>query len=110
MFYISLTSTGIKRFFETKFLDLIEVFKNQYDYILINGSPVLKLDNIFLEVSDKVVIPTFLDNVTTKGMVNLIEEVGVNTSPFKIDLYKTHIELFEGKEALEKFKDRYSIK
>ena len=78
LFYVPLTSTGIKRTFETRFLDVIEVFKRQYDYILIDGSPVLKLDNIFLEVSDKVVIPTFLDNVTTKGMINLIKEVGVN--------------------------------
>ena len=78
LFYIPLTSTGIKRTFESKFLDVIEVFKTQYDYILIDGSPVLKLDNIFLEVSNKVVIPTFLDNVTTKGMINLIKEVGVD--------------------------------
>ncbi|MEI6857489.1 ParA family protein [Psychrilyobacter sp.] len=78
LFYIPLTSTGIKRTFETRFLDVIEIFKTQYDYILIDGSPVLKLDNIFLEVSDKVVIPTFLDKVTTKGMINLIREVGVN--------------------------------
>jgi len=78
LFYIPLTSTGIKRTFETRFLDVIEVFKKQYDYILIDGSPVLKLDNIFLEVSDKVVIPTFLDNITTKGMVNLINEIGVD--------------------------------
>jgi chromosome partitioning protein len=76
LFYIPLTSTGIKRTFETRFLDVIEIFKTQYDYILIDGSPVLKLDNIFLEISDKVVIPTFLDNVTTKGMINLIKEVG----------------------------------
>ena len=76
LFYVPLTSTGIKRTFESKFLDVIEVFKTQYDYILIDGSPVLKLDSIFLEVSDKVIIPTFLDNVTTKGMINLIEEVG----------------------------------
>jgi len=78
LFYIPLTSTGIKRTFETRFLDVIEVFKKQYDYILIDGSPVLKLDNIFLEVSDKVIIPTFLDKVTTHGMVNLINEIGVN--------------------------------
>lgn len=78
LFYVPLTNTGIKRTFESRFLDVIEVFKNQYDYILIDGSPVLKLDNIFLEVSDKVVIPTFLDNVTTKGMINLIKEVGVD--------------------------------
>ena len=78
LFYIPLTSTGIKRTFETRFLDVIEIFKTQYGYIFIDGSPVLKLDNIFLEVSDTVVIPTFLDNVTTKGMINLIKEVGVD--------------------------------
>ncbi|MEI6857265.1 ParA family protein [Psychrilyobacter sp.] len=78
LFYVPLTSTGIKRTFEPRFLDVIKNFKNQYDYILIDGSPVLKLDNIFLDVSDKVVIPTFLDNVTTKGMINLIKEVGVD--------------------------------
>lgn len=77
LLYIPLTTTRIKSTFENKFLKLIEIFKKQYDYILIDGSPVLKLDDIFLNVSDKVVIPTFLDNVTTKGMINLIKEIGI---------------------------------
>lgn len=39
-----------------------------------------------------------------------ILEIEVDTSPFKIDLYKTHIELFGEKEDLEAFRVRYDIK
>lgn len=36
--------------------------------------------------------------------------INVDISPFTVDLYKTHIELFGKKEDLENFKNRYSIK
>ena len=47
------------------------------DYIIIDASPVLELDDLFVEIADKIVIPTFLDEVTTQGIFNLIKKVGV---------------------------------
>ncbi len=76
LFYIPLTSTKIKTTFDNKFTELMKEFKKEYDYVFIDGSPVLKLDNIFIKVADKIVIPTYLDDMTTKGVTNLIKEVG----------------------------------
>ena len=36
--------------------------------------------------------------------------IEVDISPFIVDLYKTHIELFGKKEDLERFRNRYGIK
>ena len=48
------------------------------DYILIDASPVLELDDLFVEIADKIVIPTFLDEVTTQGLFNIIKKVDIN--------------------------------
>ena len=37
----------------------------------------LKIDSIFLECSDKIIVPTFCDEVTTEGIVNLIENIDI---------------------------------
>lgn len=50
--------------------------KNEYDYILIDSIPTLKIDNIFLENSDYIIVPAFCDEVTIEGILNLIGEVG----------------------------------
>lgn len=77
LYYIPLTEVRIKKTFESKFQKLITKFKEEYDYILIDGSPVLNLDTIFINASDKVIIPSYLDSVTTKGMINLIQSIGL---------------------------------
>lgn len=78
LMYIPLTSTKIKSTFENKFLNLIDIFKKQYDFIFIDGSPVLELDNIFVKASDSIIIPTYLDTVTNTGVINLINSIDTN--------------------------------
>lgn len=78
LMYIPLTSTKIKSTFENKFLKLIDIFKKQYDFIFIDGSPVLELDNIFVKASDSIIIPTYLDTVTNTGVINLINSIDTN--------------------------------
>lgn len=78
LMYIPMTSTKIHKNFENKFNNLIEIFKKQYDFVFIDGSPVLEIDEIFSKAADKVMIPTFLDTVTTTGVTKLIKNVGVN--------------------------------
>lgn len=73
--YIPLKEYKLKKNFEAKFKELINNLKKDYDYILIDGSPVIGIDNIFLEISNKIIIPTFLDEVSTQGILNLLDYI-----------------------------------
>lgn len=76
LYYIPLTSykisnpKGLKR--------LIESLKDNYKYIFIDATPTLNLDKEFIELSDSILIPTFLDQVTTKSISNFIAETDLN--------------------------------
>ena len=48
--------------------------KKNYDYIIIDSLPVLKVDNIFLENSDKIIIPAHGDKMTLQGIISIIKE------------------------------------
>ena len=48
--------------------------KKNYDYIIIDSLPALKVDNIFLENSDKIIIPAYGDKMTVQGIVSIIKE------------------------------------
>lgn len=48
--------------------------KRNYDYIIIDSLPALKVDNIFLENSDKIIIPAHGDKMTVQGIVSIIKE------------------------------------
>lgn len=68
--------------FSTQFLKKLPLFldkiKTEYDYILIDSTPVLKLDNVFLDKSDHIIIPSYADEVTLEGILNLIDEIDIN--------------------------------
>ena len=51
---------------------------DEYDYIVIDGSPVMGLDNLFIEISDHIVIPTFLDSITTHSVLSMLKKVDLN--------------------------------
>ena len=48
--------------------------KKNYDYIIIDSLPALKVDNIFLENSEKIIIPAHGDKMTVQGIVSIIKE------------------------------------
>lgn len=48
--------------------------KGKYDYIIIDSLPTLKVDTIFLENSDKIIIPAHGDKMTVQGIVSIIKE------------------------------------
>ena len=72
--YIPLTTMSIPDEDIDKFKNFIEVIKSIFDYIYIDATPVLNLDDIFLEVSDQIVIPTLLDSVTTSSITNMLRK------------------------------------
>ena len=67
--------------FSTQFLkklpEYLEKVKEQYDYILIDGTPVLKLDSVFIDKSDSIIIPSFADQITTESILELLKTIDV---------------------------------
>lgn len=70
--YIPLNEYKIKRNFEEKFKTLIKDLKTKYNFIFVDGSPTLGVDEVFLETASQVIIPTFLDEVSTEGITNIL--------------------------------------
>lgn len=68
--------------FSTTFLKNLPCFlnklKKEYEYIFIDSIPTMKLDSVFVEVSDSIILPCFCDGVTVDGVINVIEEAGVD--------------------------------
>jgi chromosome partitioning protein len=68
--------------FTDKFLERLPLFlqklKEEYDYILVDSIPTMKIDTEFIKFADKIIIPTFCDMPTLKGMINVIEEAGID--------------------------------
>lgn len=96
--YIPLKNFKIKKSFEEKFDNFMKVMNDKYDFIMIDASPVLGLNEFFLK-ADYYVIPTFLDEATTDSIVNLLNVIDkhkvlavipnrVGTSVFEKDMFK----------------------
>lgn len=78
LFFLHLQGYKIKNSFDEAFKKAIKLLKEEYDYIVIDGSPVMGLDNLFIEISDHIVIPTFLDNITTHSVLSMLKKVDLN--------------------------------
>ena len=81
LFFLHLQGYKIKNSFDEAFKRAIKILKDEYDYIVIDGSPVMGLDNLFIEISDHIVIPTFLDNITTHSVLSMLKKVDLNKVP-----------------------------
>lgn len=75
LYYIPLENNNFTTGFRNKVKDVIRNFQKDYDYILIDSVPTLLVDNEFQEVSDKIVIPAYMDDVSLKGIVELVNSV-----------------------------------
>ncbi len=75
LFFLHLQGYKVKNNFSEKLKEEIKKLKSEFDYILIDGSPVMKLDDVFIEVADSIVIPTFLDSVTTNSILTMVRNV-----------------------------------
>lgn len=75
IYFIPLMADYIKATSRNKLVGFIQSLREKYEYILIDSTPTLSLDKDFLEIADEIIIPTFLDNVTTDSIVNLINKI-----------------------------------
>lgn len=94
--------------FSDKLLKAIPEYLNkkrkEFDIILIDSSPLLEVDKVFVECADKIIIPTFCDRKTIKGVLNLInsdETVLEKISAIVINRYEDTKVQKEWKNALE---------
>ncbi|SKA10011.1 chromosome partitioning protein [Cetobacterium ceti] len=77
LFYVPLKNSNFSKRFREKLKISVEKLKDEYDLILIDSVPVLNIDQDFIELADKIVIPTYLDKATSEGIARLMDEVGV---------------------------------
>ena len=77
LYFIPTKSSLFTDRFLEKLPEFIKKMQEEYDYILIDSIPTMKIDSTFVACSDKVIIPMFCDNPTLKGAINVIKEIGV---------------------------------
>ncbi|MGL5126123.1 MAG: ParA family protein [Fusobacteriaceae bacterium] len=73
LFYIPLQDNNFSKIFREKLKIFISEIKKDYDYILIDSVPVLLVDKEFEEISDKILIPIYLDEVSVKGVIKMLD-------------------------------------
>lgn len=78
LYFIPLETSTFGSQFLLKLPAFLEEKKKEYDYILIDSIPTMKIDTVFVECSDKLIIPCFCDKVTVEGAVNVILEAGAD--------------------------------
>lgn len=75
--FIPLEDNSLGHSFYNKLPEFIEKMKKVYDYILIDSVPVLKIDEEFLKLADKFIIPTFSDKITTHMLLKFLDEIDI---------------------------------
>ena len=75
LYYIPLADTFIPDENIKGLKNVVEALRERLDYIFIDSTPVLNLDDAFLELADQIIIPTFLDSVTSKNIRSLLEKL-----------------------------------
>ena len=76
LYYIPLENSIFGTQFFMNLPSFIKKMKEEYDYILIDSIPTMKIDSEFVKLSDMVIIPCFCDWVTVDGVIRVVEEAG----------------------------------
>ncbi|UUV19979.1 AAA family ATPase (plasmid) [Fusobacteria bacterium ZRK30] len=66
-----------KAFFK-KLKKYLDKMREKYEFIIIDSIPTKGVDDHFVELSDKVIIPIYCDRVTVEGALEVIENIGKN--------------------------------
>lgn len=78
LFFLHLQDYKVKGNLDEKFKKQINNLKKEFDHIIIDGSPVMNLDNVFVDVAEHIIVPTFLDSVTTNSILNLLKKTDIS--------------------------------
>lgn len=105
--YIPFLSSKLASNLESKFNYFIEDIQGyrEFKHVIIDASPVLKLDEIFVNTADHIIVPTYLDQVTTNSMIDFLTSVGAEKVryivPNRFNRTSKEIQTYEGiKEVL----------
>lgn len=77
LFFIPILNDSISKEIESDFHNLLKRLKQEYKYIFIDSTPTLKLDELFINEADSIIIPTFLDSITTASIKNFLTTVDI---------------------------------
>lgn len=78
LFFLHLQNYKVKGNLDEKFKKQISILKKEFKHIIIDGSPVMNLDNVFVDVAEHIIVPTFLDSVTTNSILNLLKKTDIS--------------------------------
>lgn len=78
LFFLHLQDYKVKGNLDEKFKKQISILKKEFKHIIIDGSPVMNLDNVFVDVVEHIIVPTFLDSVTTNSILNLLKKTDIS--------------------------------
>ena len=78
LFFLHLQDYKVKGNLDEKFKKQINNLKKEFNHIIIDGSPVMDLDRIFVDIAEHIIVPTFLDSVTTNSILNLLKKTDVS--------------------------------
>ena len=78
LFFLHLQDYKVKGNLDEKFKKQISILKKEFKHIIIDGSPVMNLDNVFVDVAEHIIVPTFLDSVTTNSILNLLKKTDIS--------------------------------
>ncbi len=76
--FIPLESSVFGSSFLKKLPSFLSGLKQEYDYIINDSIPTVKLDEVFVNSSEKVIIPAYCDRSTVEGVMNVIDEAGID--------------------------------
>lgn len=74
LYYIPLADNNFSQKFREKIKKKILDLKSEYDYILIDSVPTLAVDKEFQEISNKIIVPSYMDDVSILGVDNMLKD------------------------------------
>ncbi|MCB8564506.1 ParA family protein [Fusobacterium ulcerans] len=78
MFFIPLENNKFGSQFLNELPIFLEKMKEEYDFVIVDSIPTMKLDSTFVACAEKIIIPCFADRVTVDGALNVIDEAGID--------------------------------
>ncbi|WP_052193886.1 ParA family protein [Cetobacterium sp. ZOR0034] len=75
LYFIPLKASHINSASKEKLSQFINNMRSKYKYILIDSTPMIGIDQIFVDLADKVVVPGFADKVTINSITAMLENI-----------------------------------
>ncbi|MDD7411041.1 ParA family protein [Fusobacterium gastrosuis] len=96
--FLPLESSKFGEVFIKKLKIWFDKKREEYDYIIIDSIPTMKIDSEFVEEADHIIIPTYCDSVTINGVLNLLNEIDLNK------ILAIQINKYKGRKIEQKYR------